>query len=51
MDTRFGKWNVRILSREEPLTKVAGEIAIHNLDLVGLKKVRQDRDGQRKLKK
>jgi hypothetical protein len=45
MGMRFGTWNVRSLYRAGSLVTVAKTMSRYRLDLVGVQKVRWDRDG------
>ena len=44
-DMRFGMWNVRSLYRTGSRTAAAWELARYKLDLVGVQKVRWDKEG------
>jgi hypothetical protein len=41
----FGTWNVRSLHRAGSLTAAARELAIYELDLMGVQEVRWDKGG------
>jgi len=43
---RFGIWNVRSLYRAGSLTAAARELAVYELDLLGVEEVRWDKAGK-----
>jgi hypothetical protein len=45
MDLLLGTWNVRSLYRAGSLASAARELARYTLDLVGVQKVRWDKEG------